>query len=262
MMAIQAVTYKVSDIFDAITQWSDLNSLERQYSWTEPDGTGHVVNYITQNTLQEFLASYSGWKFTVMQLATDPTDTPAAAFAAFKEIWNEFIGRKSHGIGDAIEAYWKEYSYGADYQEDKTVTTTYGKTKDNKATAQQMADSRNGKTVSESFPAGTTFSFSSLSVGNGTDVEETNTSAAYDGTLKTDSKNKKDGTVSNTSGANTWTNETEGGTDTVHTDLSGTKGDIADKIRREVEFRIQTDVAWKIMQQFVYECLWFDGGCI
>lgn len=259
-MAVVPVTYKVSDAFGAITQWSDLNSMERTVTWEDPAGTFHYVTAITQNTLQEFFASYSNWRFTVMQFDTDPTDTPAAAFAALKEIWGEFYGRKSQGVEDAVKAFWKIYSFGADYQEDKKVTTAYGKTTDNKATAQQMADTRNKQYMSDTFPSGDNFAFSSLSTSSGTDVKETTKTAAYDGTLKEDAEVVKAGDIANKSGANSWQHESLSGTDTVTTELTGTKGDIADKIRTEVEFRVQTDVAWSIIKQFAYECLWFSGG--
>lgn len=259
MMGMQTATYKVSDCFDAITSDTDINSLTRQISWTDEGGTSHVVAIINSTSWHEFFSNYKDWKFTVSVFG-DPLTTPAAALAALTQKWGEFFGRKAQGVEDAVKAFWKEYSFGADYQEDKTVTTTYGHTKDSKATAQQMADTRNGKNISESFPTGTSFAFSTISQNSGTAVDETTSTAAYDGTLKQDAKTAKNGDVASSSGANSWNNETEGGTDTIHTVLSGTKGDIAEKIRTEVEFRIRVDVGREIMKQFIYECMWFDGG--
>lgn len=253
-------TMKIATMLPIITLadgFAPLTSLQESVTFTQQETT-QTVNVLTSNMWASFLAKHNSWKF----LSLVPNDFEAASpqntWVYFTMLFEEFWTRKEKGITDAVKAFYREYDFGTSYGEDKTVTNTYNSNVTNEGNTKAVSDKYLGRQASVIGGGEGGIELTTIA---GTEVETTTSTAPYDSTtLKQVNKNEDRGSSSNLSGSDSWGKQTRGGSDTESTHLSGYKGDISERIRKEIEFRVHQDIAKQIFDAFAKECLFFDGS--
>ena len=253
-------TLKIATMLPIVTLTdglAPLTSLEESVTFTQQDVT-QTVTVLTSNMWASFLAQHNSWKFLSLVQNDFEAASPQNTWVYFTMLFEEFWSRKEKGITDAVKAFYREYDFGTSYGEDKTVTNEYGSTITNEGNTKAVTDKFLGRQASVTGGGEGGIELTTIA---GADVETTTSTAPYDSTtLKQVNKTEDRGSSSNLSGSDSWGKQTRGGEDTETTKLSGYKGDISERIRKEIEFRVQQDIAKQIFDAFAKECLFFDGS--
>lgn len=260
---MQTKLMKIATMLPIVTLTSDsvapLTSLERSVSFTQYGSEAvQTVNVLNANNWVHFLANHNSWEFLSLVSNDLEEASPQNTWVYFTMLFTEFWTRKEKGITDAVKAFYREYDYGTSYGEDKTVNMDYGSTVTNEANAKAVTDKYLGRQASV---IGGGASGIQLTTIQGAEVVSDMLTAPYDSTqLKPTTQNRDNGSSSNLSGSDSWSRQSRSGDDTETTHLSGYKGDISERIHKEIEFRIHQDIAKKVLEEFAHECLFYSGS--